>query len=112
MIAVKKFKRQPLPRQLGALAATLGRVAFCARLAHPTETLYPLFTESIQVIEWIAPDAPPDIAAELIDMQVLLGLWRKSWPVAQAHSPQPVLLALQVKKWSDQVLDYSGLLDA
>jgi hypothetical protein len=110
-IAVEKFTGQPLPRQLGALAATLARVSACARWEKPGEAVPPMLSESIQFIEWIAPHAQPEVAAELVDMQVLLGLWRKSWPRAREDRTQSILLSLQAKKWADQVLDYSGLLE-
>ncbi len=56
------------------------------------------------LIEWTAADAPVEVAAEWVDMQALLALWRRAWPEAQ-HSPlQRSLLAVQAKQWADQVL--------
>jgi hypothetical protein len=51
------------------------------------------------------------VAAELVDIQRMIALWRKAWPEAQKHRPQRILLSVQAKKWSDQILGYSGLLD-
>lgn len=111
MISVEKFRQQALPRQLGALAANLARISTCARWAQPNDSLVPMIGESIQFIEWIAPQAEPEVAAELADMQVMLSLWRKSWAHAQTDRSQTTLLSLQAGKWSEQVLDYSGLLN-
>ncbi len=111
MITVERFTSQPLPRQLGALAANLARIASCARWPEPSDVVVPMMTESIQFIEWIAPHTAPQVAADLVDLQVMLGLWRKSWPLAKADRTQRTLLSFQAKKWSDQVLDYSGLLN-
>jgi hypothetical protein len=111
-ISLEKFSRQPLPRQLGALAATLARISSVARWDTPTDDVLPLITEGIQFIEWVAPQTPPEAAVELVDMQVMLGLWRKSWPQAQLNRAQSILLSVQAKKWSDQVLGYSGLLES
>jgi hypothetical protein len=47
----------------------------------------------------------------LVDLQVMLGLWLQAWPEAARHPSQRALLAFQAKKWSDQVLAYSGLLN-
>ena len=69
-----------------------------------------MMAESIQFIEWVAPQADIKVAAELADMQIMLGLWLKSWPRIQSERAQSILLSLQTKKWSEQVLDYSGLL--
>lgn len=112
MISVEKFTRQPIPRQLGALAATLARISSCARWEKPADMLVPMMNESIQFIEWIGPQTEPEVAAELVDMQVMLGLWRKSLPKIQAERTQSILLSISAKKWSDQVLGYSGLLDS
>ena len=110
MITAEKFRQQPLPRQLGALAADLARISTCARWPEPNTVIVPMLTESIQFIEWIAPYTSPEIASELVDLQVMLGLWRKSWPQAQLSNVQRTLLSFQAKKWSDQIVDYSGLL--
>jgi hypothetical protein len=45
-------------------------------------------------------------------MQVMLGLWQKSLPNIQTERSQNILLSFLAKKWSDQVLGYSGLLDS
>jgi hypothetical protein len=71
-----------------------------------------MMNESIHFIEWIGPQAEPEIAAELADMQIMLGLWRKSLPSLQTERSQNILLSFLAKKWSDQVLGYSGLLDS
>jgi hypothetical protein len=71
-----------------------------------------MLSESIQFIEWVAPHTLPEVAAELVDLQVALGLWRKSWPSVRQDKTQRTLLSFQAKKWSDKVLEYSGLLSA
>jgi hypothetical protein len=110
-ISVEKFRSQPLPRQIGALAANLARISTCARWEPPTDVLIPMITESIQFIEWIAPETAPEVSAELVDLQVMLGLWRESWVKAQEDSKQRTLFSFQAYKWSNQVLEYSGLLN-
>jgi hypothetical protein len=66
--------------------------------------------ESQYFIEWTAAEAEPEVAAELVDIQIMLTLWLKAWPEAQQSQTQRTLLSLQAKKWSDQVLGYSGIL--
>lgn len=111
-ISAEKFMRQLFPRQMGALAATLARVSSVARWEKPSDAILPLLQESIQFIEWIAPRAAPETAAEMVDIQGVLGLWLKSWPQAQLNRAQSTLLSVQAKKRSDQVPAYSGLLEA
>src|SRR5262245_60012474 len=111
-ISVEKFRQQTLPRQLGALAANLARISSCARWKEPADIVVPMMAESILLIEWIAPYTVPEIATELIDLQLMLALWRGSWPHVQGNNTQRTLLSFQAKKWSDQVIDYSGLLNS
>lgn len=106
-----RYLADPLPKRLGALAADLARVSSSAR--HPTRaaSVSLMLEESQYFIEWVAAETEPEIASELVDIQVMLSMWRTLWPEAQRNATQRALLSFQAKKWSEQVLDYSGLLD-
>lgn len=69
-----------------------------------------LLREGMWIIEWSAPDAPADIAAELAPMQLELGLLGHAW----TRDPQAVrtILALRTRIMSDRILEFSGLLSA
>lgn len=107
----ERYLRDPLPIRLAGLAADLARVVSSARHESGSESVSEMLEESQYYIEWTAADAEPEIAAELVDMQRLIVLWRKVWPEAQKNKTQRILLSVQAKKWSDQVLGYSGLMD-
>ena len=107
----ERYLRDPLPIRLAGLAADLGRVASSARHATGSTNVAEMLEESQYFIEWTAAEAEPGIAAELVDMQRLIALWRKAWPEAQQSVTQRTLLSVQAKKWSDQVLELSGLLE-
>ena len=106
----ERFLKDPLPVRLAGLAADLGRVASSARRETGAASVADMLEESQYFIEWTAEEAKPEIAAELVDIQRMIVLWRKAWPEAQFSPVQRTLLSVQAKKWSDQVLDYSGLL--
>jgi hypothetical protein len=107
----ERYLRDPLPVRLAGLAADLGRVASSARHAAGSASVAQMLEESQYFIEWTAAEAGMEIAAELVDIQRMLAAWRRAWPEAQ-HSPaQRALLAVQSKKWSDQVLGFSGYLE-
>ena len=106
----ERFLRDPLSIRLGGIAADLARVSSCAQHEGSNDTVAMMLEESQWFIEWTAAEA--EIAAELVDIQVLIALWRRAWPEVQHQRMQRTILAVQAKKWSDQVLDYSGLLDA
>ena len=69
-----------------------------------------MLEESQYYIEWTAAEAEPELAGELVDIQRMIAAWRRAWPEASQSPTQRTLLSMQAKKWSDQVLEYSGLL--
>ena len=107
----ERYLRDPLPIRLAGLAADLGRVASSARHLEGSESVAQMLEESQYYIEWTAAEAEPEVAAELVDIQRMIILWRKAWPQAQHNLTERTLLSVQAKKWSDEVLEFSGLLD-
>ena len=106
----ERFLRDPLPVRLVGLASDLARVASSARHESGAESVAAMLEESQYYIEWTAAEAEPEIAAELVDIQLMIGLWRKAWSEAQHNRTQRTLLSVQAKKWSDQILGYSGFM--
>ena len=107
----KRYLRDSLPIRLGGLAANLARISSLTRRETMNPAVETMFEESLYFIEWTAVEAEPAVAAELVNIQLMLALWRKAWPEAQQHKTQRILLSVQAKQWADQVLDYSGLLN-
>jgi len=113
MRVVSEVIEQESPaRQLGALAANLARLSSSAQKPARAAAIEPLLEECALCIESTAPRVAVDVAAELVDLQVMLYLWRRSWPHAQHDTSERTLLSFQAKKWSDLVLAASGLLEA
>lgn len=106
----QRFLRDPIPRRLGGLAATLGRISSSARNSTDPAVVQGLLEEAKYYIEWTAAETEPDTAAELVSMQTLITLWEKMWESAFDHKTQRTLLSVQAKQWSDRTLDLSGLL--
>ncbi|MEZ4729380.1 MAG: hypothetical protein R3E79_19805 [Caldilineaceae bacterium] len=107
----ERYLRDPLPIRLGGLAASLARIASSARHETGVTAVANMIEECRWFIEWTAAEAEPEVASELVDIQRILTLWRGAWPEAQQQQKQRTLLSVQAKKWADQVLDYSGLLE-
>jgi hypothetical protein len=105
----QRFMRDPLPRRLGGLAATLGRISSSARQSTDAEQVTNLLDEAKHLIEWTAADAEPEIAYQLVEMQRLIVLWQKIWAKTEATREQRILLVTQAKQWADQALEFSGL---
>ena len=105
----ERFLRDPLPLRLGGLAATLGRIASSARKSSDPAIVHALLDEAMHLIEWTAGETEPDVAAELVRIQILLNVWQKAWETASVNPAERLLLSLQAKDWSDKAIDFSGL---
>jgi hypothetical protein len=106
----ERFLRDPLPKRLGGLSATLGRISSSARNSTDASVVKNLLEEAKYLIEWTAADTVPETAAELVSMQILITLWIKAWDTTSHEKIQHTLLSVQAKQWSDRALDLSGLL--
>ena len=107
----ERYLRDPLPIRLAGLAANFERIASSARHPGGSASVIEMLEESQYYIEWTAAEAEPQVAGELVDIQRIVAAWRRAWSEAQYSPAQRTLLSVQAKKWADQVLDYSGLLD-
>ncbi len=106
----ERFLRDPLPRRLGGLAATFGRISSSARKSPDPTIVANLLDEAKHLIEWTAADTEPETAAELIRIQTMISLWQRAWDEASKNPKQRILLSVQAKDWSDKSLDFSGLI--
>jgi hypothetical protein len=107
----ERYLRDPLPIRLAGLAADFERIASSARHAAGAVSVTEMLEESQYYIEWTAAEAEPQVASELVDIQRMIAAWRRAWPEAQTSPAQRTLLSVQAKKWADQVLEYSGVLE-
>ncbi len=105
----ERFLSDPLPRRLGGLAATLGRISSSARKSTDPQVVFNLLDEAKHLIEWTAAETEPETAAELVQMQIMITLWQHAWEKASQNLNQRLLLSVQAKDWSDKAVDFSGL---
>lgn len=105
----ERFLRDPLPRRLGGLAATLGRISSSARKSTDPSVVSNLLDEAKHLIEWTAADTEPETAAELVHMQTMITLWQRAWEESCKVPNQRLILSVQAKDWSDKAVDFSGL---
>ena len=101
----ERYLRDPLPIRLGGLAADLARVASCAANPKNWDAVVSLLEEGKYCAEWAAPDAPPDIQAELADVQVQMAYWQLRWV---ARTPEPRMRE-EAQRRSEHLLALSGL---
>ena len=105
----QRFLRDSLPRRLGGLAATLGRISSSARNSTNPNVVSNLLDEAKHLIEWTAAETEPETAAELVRMQTMITLWQHAWGESSKIPNQRLLLSVQAKNWSDKAIDFSGL---
>lgn len=105
----ERFFRDPLPRRLGGLAATFGRISSSARNSTDPAIVSNLLNEAKHLIEWTAAETEPQTAAELVRIQTMISLWQRAWGEASQNPKQRLLLSVQAKDWSDKAMDFSGL---
>ena len=95
----ERFLRDPLPRRLGGLAATLGRISSSARRSTDPNIVSNLLDEAKHLIEWTAADTEPETAAELVEIQTMITLWQRAWDEVSQSPKQRLLLSVQAKNW-------------
>jgi len=104
------YVRDELPIRLGGLAANLARIKSFSSPTANREAVEGLIDENKFLIEWTAPEADIDTAAELVELQIQLAVWQRSWASIWADTVQRMQVAEQSRIWSERVLDMSGLL--
>jgi hypothetical protein len=104
----ERFLKDSLPVRLAGLAADLSRVASSARRASGGEATLAMLEESQYFIEWTAAEVDPEVGEELVNLQVMLALWRRAWPEVEKSQTQRALLSVQSKQWSDRVMQLAA----
>jgi hypothetical protein len=107
----KRYLRDDLPKRLGGLAANLARVGSFSKHDANRDAAFGLLQESKWFIEWTAAEAEVETAAQLVDLQVELSLWQLDWERIWLNPALRAAVATHSQKWSDRVLELSGLLN-
>ena len=109
-VVQERYLRDSVPIRLGGLAANLLRIKSFAGHADNRAVVEGLLDESKFFIEWTARDTDIDAAAELVEIQIQISRWQRSWTKIWADPIQRSQVAEQTRVWSDRVLELSGLL--
>lgn len=107
----QRYLRAPLPTRLGGVAANLARVKSFSTHPENGDLVSSLVTESKYFIEWTAAEAEVEVAAELVELQLQLVRWQRTWPTIWPDPIKRQEVADTAKRWSDRVLALSGLLE-
>ena len=102
----RRYTQLTWPQQLGNLASTLTRISNQATSPESDKLVTVSLREAALLIEWSAPNVPPDFLFELAAMQRELLAWHRCWPLDEARS----LLAFHTGNQFDRLLQMAGLL--
>lgn len=106
----RRFLRDDPTVRLGGIAANLARIhSFSDNVEHG-DAVENLIIESRFFIEWTAPYlSDVDQQAVLLDLQRVLTRWLRHWTQTWQNEQQRLELAVSAQRWSDQMLEMSGL---
>lgn len=105
-----RYLKDELSVRLGGLATNLGRIRSFGAQSTSGEVVRSLLDESAHFIEWTAPEASIDTAAELVELQVEMARWLLAWADVWSNPERREALAKRAGLWSQRVLELSGLL--
>ena len=105
-----RYHQDDISTRLGGIASNLARAKSLLDSGTNEQVSLQLIRESQFSIEWSAPDASEDVAAQLVKLQRLLSYWHFHWSSLWSDWEQRKTIAHQAQEWSHRLLDYSGLL--
>lgn len=107
----ERYMRDDVPVRLGGIAANLARVRTYSKYPGRGDIVRNMVDESLYLIEWTAPDAELHAQVELVEMQVQMAGWQLRWESIWRDEQRRAETAELAGKWSDRILELSGLLD-
>ena len=99
----ERFIRDESSVRMGNLASNLLRLSKWVQTGHNDESIIDLMRQIAWLMEWTGDLA----SAGLADMQREICRWRRVWPVERVRH----ILALRAFQMSNQILEWSGLLE-
>lgn len=104
----ERYLQDSVPIRLGGLAANLRRIKSFAAHDSGREAVESLIDESKFFIEWTAPEAEIETAAQLVELQLQLAQWQRDWASIWPDPERRQEIAEQSLAWSDRVLALSA----
>jgi hypothetical protein len=99
-----RYLQDDLRVRLGGIAANLARIASASSDPADWEAVQSMLEESKFFIEWTAPEAPQNIQAFLVELQIQLALWHRIWPKVYTDPQEREKLSQLARTWSQNVL--------
>jgi hypothetical protein len=106
-----RFPTEPLPLQLGAIAANLSRIQSFSDHPGHMKIVERMIAETIGFVGFLLSNPKPDLPAELAELREWLTSQAGEWGSISRNPDAVALLAAKAGEWSDRVLRRSGLLN-
>jgi hypothetical protein len=107
----ERYMSFSLPVRLGNLASSLAHLSTTAEMKSQHDHVPRMLRECKSFIEWTGPETEVEIAEQLVGLQVQLAIWQLSWDSMRRDPIGTEQLVTSARASSDQVLQWSGLLD-
>ena len=82
----------------------MARIASSSSDPADWETVQTMLEETKFFIEWIAPEAPLNVKAFLVELQIQLALWHLVWPQVYTNPQKREKLSQLSRTWCQNVL--------
>ena len=106
------FQRLPKSHQLGELASALATFAsFATQILDRPDRTQHLFNEPLCYAEWLIPEVNTQLQAEIAAIHTSLQEWQRDWLQINTNEILRHTVIKQVREWSEQMLDASGLVE-
>jgi hypothetical protein len=99
-----RYLQDALRVRLGGIAANLARIASSSINPANCKAVESMLQESEFFIEWTAPEAPLNVQAVLVELQIQLALWYLVWPQVYTDPQERQKLGQLSRSWSQNVL--------
>lgn len=107
-----RYLNDSIPVRLGGLAANLARVASFSKKDDHHKVVTAILQESKWFIEWTASELNTADISELVQLQIQMAKWEVQSQKKWKNQTWRTELADQSRKWSQQLLKMSGLLNS
>lgn len=99
-----RYLRDDIRARLGGIATNLARIASYSSNPANWKAVESMLEESKFFIEWTAPEAPLNVKALLVELQIQLALWHLVWPQVYTNPQEREKLGQLSRTWSQDVL--------
>lgn len=106
------YLKLPRSHQLGEFAVALSLFAsVAAPHAERPDLTQHFFVEPLCYAEWLMPEVNSQLQADIKTIYAALQEWQRNWLQINANEIQRHTVIKQVREWSEQMLDASGLVE-